>query len=1260
MTAPRGGLAGSAAVMFSGTAVSRMLGLVRNAVLALVLTVNVAGAANAFSVANKLPNIIYMLVAGGVLNAVLVPQIVRAMRRHDGGREYVDRLLTITGAGLAGLTVLLTAAAGLLVSLYGRQLGDWFPLAVAFAYWSIPQLFFYGLYTLLGQVLNARSSFGPYMWAPAVNNLVAIAGLGVFIAVYGTAATNDGADAAAWTPGRIALLAGTATLGVAAQALVLLVPLHRSGFRWRPRWGVRGTGLGVASRVALWAFAGLAVGQLGYLAVSNVAAAAATAGGGAADVAGNAAYDNAFLIYMLPQSLITVSLVTALFTRISQAAAAADVGKVRSDLSLGLRVVGVFTVFASVALAVLALPVVRVVLPTVTFAEARSVAVVTVALLVGLSALGAWTLVQRVYYAFEDARSLFFIQIPMSAIVVAGSVAGALLLEPRWWVPAAGLAMATSTIAGALIAYLRLRGRLSGLDGARVLRCHLRLGIAAGAAGLVGWGTLHLLGVGPEADAGMSTVLLASLLRVVVVGTVMVALYLVLLRLLHVDELDLLLRPTVRLFSGALRRVRTMAHGRSGGASGDSPRGSGPGPVDPDGTPPQARDDPTGPDHEERESGTDPGEGARVTEAAIESHRAERGTVLAGRYRLTVPVPTDLTDAEAWQGHDTILDRPVHAVVLTGPTVGETLDAARRAALVDDGRLAHILGVGRHEGAGFVVTEVIRGPSLLELVATGPLPPAQARAFVGETAGALEAARRRGVHHLALRPEAVHLTPEGQVMVTGLGVDAAQRGRDAGDYWASSRADAVALVALLYRALTGVEPDGATSPRELRPDIPADLERLCVATFTTTHGPTGPHDGGPHSPAELIKALVPWEDLHPPSGPATDDALSRSGRTGRRPGVAALGRSRPRPRTSAAGVGTWSSDSATTPPGAPAIEDWETALDPARTRVGGLVAGASGSAVRWAPLWEADGGGRTHHGSPAEPTGPLTDHEASAAGTRTTPTAEPGSVGTDVATPAAAPSTATWSLPGAPTTDDADRPPFDAVLPEAVATAGGAAGWLNAAAASPRHPRTAAAPGAGPGVGTPAGPADGAAAVAVTTAAQPEGEAAAVRPGLAAMLAAAVAAVTAMGRRGLEAARPWLQRVGAATGEALRVAGRVAVTAGRSFGAWVAGLWGALTAPPVAASPEHDPSADDPAAEPVGRFDPAPYVLAIMLALVLFGSIWAITTLVGAAGGADAAGPAGRASTVVVALDEAATPPHESMPAEAERHHTVPGVTDLT
>ncbi|WP_418607634.1 murein biosynthesis integral membrane protein MurJ [Georgenia sp. SUBG003] len=546
---PRG-VAGSSAVMFAGTLVSRVLGMVKSPLLlGAAIGINF-GAANAFSVANKLPNLIYMLIAGGVLNAVLVPQIVRAIRGDaDRGQAYVNRLLTVAMVGLGAVTVLLTLAAPMLVSLYAVNLPpEWYDVAVTFGYWCIPQLFFYGMYTLLGQVLNAREIFGPYMWAPALNNVVAILGLGAYLLVFGGTASVAADDAGAWDTRRVALLAGTATLGIVAQAVVLLVPLHRSGFRYRPQWGLRGSGLGRASRMAMWVFAALAANQAAYVVVSNAAAYAFRAGDGARDVAGNGAYDTAFLIYTLPTSLVTVSLVTALFTRMSARAAAADLGAVRADLSVGLRTVSVFTVFATGALMVLALPVVRIIAATVSYAEVQSIARVVVAMLGGLVAVGVFTMCQRVYYAFEDARGLFRLQIPMVLVLAVGAAAS-MLLPPRWTVVGIGVAMTLSNWTGALVTYLGLRPHLRTLDGGRVLRTHVRLVLAAFPATLLGWGLLHLLGV----DSGLGV--LGALWRIAVVGAVMGVLYVVGLRRLRVDELDTLARPAGKVLVRVGRRV---------------------------------------------------------------------------------------------------------------------------------------------------------------------------------------------------------------------------------------------------------------------------------------------------------------------------------------------------------------------------------------------------------------------------------------------------------------------------------------------------------------------------------------------------------------------------------------------------------------------------------------------------------------------------------------------------------------------------------
>ena len=341
--------------MAAGTLSSRVLGLVSRSLLAALLgTAAVNLAANSFDVANKLPNLIYALVAGGALNAVLVPQIVRADRDGARGREFLDRLFTMAVAGLLLLTVVLTLLAGPLVSLYtaGRWSAPQFDLAVAFALWCLPQLFFYGVYTLFGQLLNARGSFGPYMWAPVVNNVVVIAGLVTFWALFGV---QELTDPRSWSPAMVALLAGSATLGVAAQAAVLVWPLRRIGFSWRPRWGLRGVGFRSAGVVAAWTFAGIVVSQLVFLLVSQVGATASAETEGtpeAAVTAANAAWSFAFLLYMLPHGLLAVSLVTAVFTRVSGSAHAGDTAGVAASTRAMMRVllVGITLPAAGLAL----------------------------------------------------------------------------------------------------------------------------------------------------------------------------------------------------------------------------------------------------------------------------------------------------------------------------------------------------------------------------------------------------------------------------------------------------------------------------------------------------------------------------------------------------------------------------------------------------------------------------------------------------------------------------------------------------------------------------------------------------------------------------------------------------------------------------------------------------------------------------------------------------------------------------------------------
>lgn len=404
----RRGLAGAVGVMFSGTFVSRGLGYVRASLLTVAVGA-AGGAAGAFAVANTLPNTIYMLLAGGVINAVFVPQLVRAAKQADGGQEYANRLLTVAGAALLAVTVVLTASSVLLVQLYASQMSEeWLPVAYSFAFWCVPQIFFYGMYTLLGQVLNSREVFGPYMWAPVLNNIIAIGGIGFYIYQFG-AMPAVGPDADQFGQDRIILLGATATAGVALQALILIIPLWRSGFRYRPRWGLQG--LGAAGQMGGWTFAALIVGQLGFIVVSNVAAAAGAYGTSAEPIANNATYQLAFTVFMLPQSLIVVSVVTAMFTRLSQRASSRNGAGVRDDLSLSMRTVSVFTVLSAVAIVILATPIARV----ITVGQqpeqvVQDLSLVITALAIGIPGLALWSVVQRVYYAYQDAKSLFWIR----------------------------------------------------------------------------------------------------------------------------------------------------------------------------------------------------------------------------------------------------------------------------------------------------------------------------------------------------------------------------------------------------------------------------------------------------------------------------------------------------------------------------------------------------------------------------------------------------------------------------------------------------------------------------------------------------------------------------------------------------------------------------------------------------------------------------------------------------------------------------------
>jgi putative peptidoglycan lipid II flippase len=513
-------------VMAVGTTASRALGFVRNAALAAAIGVHFT--ADTFTVANTVPNILYILLAGGVLNAVFVPQLVRAMKNPDGGQGYTDRLLTLAGLVLLGVTIAATALAPVLMTIYT---GDDYTrsdvaVATAFAFWCLPQIFLYGDYTLVGQVLKARGSFGPMMWAPIVNNVVAIAGALLFIGLYSV----DPADPSSLSHQGIALLGGTATLGVALQALVLIPVLRHTGFRYRPRFDFRGHGLGKAGDLAKWTLLFVLVNQLAYGVIVNLATNAATSHGG--EDFGLTVYSSAYLIFILPHSILTVSVVTGLLPRMSRAVADGRLDALREDLSTGWRLTAVGTVFVAAAYVALGPDLTGVLFTSnVSDDDARFIGTVTAAFALGLPAFSAQYVALRGFYAQEDTRTPFLLQVVIAAVNVVLALVAYAVLPDKFSLVGLALAYSATYVVGLALSTAVLRRRLGGVDGRRVTRTVVRLVLAVLPGAVAAWGfSQALTGWLGEGFAGSAVALGTG-------GVVLLLGFLTVGRALRIDEL---------------------------------------------------------------------------------------------------------------------------------------------------------------------------------------------------------------------------------------------------------------------------------------------------------------------------------------------------------------------------------------------------------------------------------------------------------------------------------------------------------------------------------------------------------------------------------------------------------------------------------------------------------------------------------------------------------------------------------------------------
>jgi putative peptidoglycan lipid II flippase len=524
-------------VMAAGTVVSRLSGYVRSILLAAALGNLVH--ADVFNVANVLPNMLYILLAGGIFNAVLVPQLVRAAKNdEDQGEAYTNRVVTLAALFLGVVTVLLVIAAPLLLRLF---LADDFPAdgresAVDLARYCLPQVFFYGMYVLVGQILNARGRFGPMMWAPIANNVISISMLVAYLVAFGA----DDPEQGGYSAGREALLGIGSTLGIVVQLLILVPVLRSAGVVVRPRFDFRGTGLGRTLRLGGWTVLFVVVNQIAYTFVVRLAS-SGTAGGDPTGT-GYTVYSQTFLIMMVPHAIVTVSLTTAILPALARRANADDLAGLGGLLSSTVRTALVVVVPFAALLPVVAPALARVLFGYGAAAESVENYVPSLALFGGgLVVFTVHYLMLRGYYALEQTRTVFYIQCAVATTNIVAALVLVASTSVKWTSPALIGAYTSAYLVGALVSTVLLQRRVGGLgDGVwpaflakLVVAVLLSTGVALG---------LRL--VLPDLPSTPSV--LQALAQLLVLGGAAALTFLLAARVLRIDEVTSVLATVLR------------------------------------------------------------------------------------------------------------------------------------------------------------------------------------------------------------------------------------------------------------------------------------------------------------------------------------------------------------------------------------------------------------------------------------------------------------------------------------------------------------------------------------------------------------------------------------------------------------------------------------------------------------------------------------------------------------------------------------------
>jgi putative peptidoglycan lipid II flippase len=524
----RRSLVRSSALVAVGTGLSRVTGVMR--VAALMYALGQTWLADSYTVANTMPNIVYELLLGGVLSATLVPIFTERLRDDDGGASAV---VTVASLVLVVVTVVGFVAAPAIFALYGTALSGASPAEVA-AYRDVgttllrflmPQVLFYGLITLVTAMLHARRKFLAPAYAPVLNNLVVSAMLFALPSVVGRGLKGE--DALLGAVGDTTLLVflgvGT-TLGVAAMAFAMVPSLvkARPALRFNPDF----------RHPAVRTLVALSGWTAGYVVANQIAIAIIYWLAQNQDEGNLTAYSVAYIFFLLPHGLFSVSIMTTFMPELAVAAQEGDDTAYRERFALGLRLMALVVLPASLGYLALAYPVVDL-LPIGSDASTATTADVLGTFSIGLFGFSVYLYALRGFYARKNTKTPFLLNLAQNGLNLVLAVPLVMWLG----VQGLGLAYSISYLVAAAVALAALASVTGGLGLRVVASPFARMFVAASACALAAWGTSQAL-----VDAG-------SIVRVSFAVPVGVAVYGAALVVLHVEEVS----TARRLISSRLR-----------------------------------------------------------------------------------------------------------------------------------------------------------------------------------------------------------------------------------------------------------------------------------------------------------------------------------------------------------------------------------------------------------------------------------------------------------------------------------------------------------------------------------------------------------------------------------------------------------------------------------------------------------------------------------------------------------------------------------